>query len=183
MQLFFYFRQAQDRYYDPALDGSLNGFPVGSDYKGGGGAAGSGVHQMDTLNRADYDGSDLASHQQAAYMQSQQLLREHNSGLASLPPQTPIMAAQALRPQTPVMMAPTPLPQQQGSAFNLAGGVNAANVASRMSTQTLPTMAHPTQQPYILPQGNVTQMTHLNDKSRMKSVPNNVWCKVPKDKA
>ena len=146
----FFFRQAQDRYYDPAMDGSLNGFPVGSDYKGGG----SGVHQMDTLNRGDYDGSDLASHQQAAYMQSQQLLREHNAGLASLPPQTPIMNAQAgLRSQTPVMMAPTPVPpHHQGSAFNLAGANAVA--ASRMSTQTLPTMAHPPQQqPYILPQG------------------------------
>ena len=52
-------RQAQDRYYDPALDGSLNGFPVGSDYKGGGGSS----MPMDTLQR-DYDGADLASHQQ-----------------------------------------------------------------------------------------------------------------------
>ena len=82
MQLFFYFRQAQDRYYDPALDGSLNGFPVGSDYKGGGGA-GSGVHQMDTLNRADYDGSDLASHQQAAVPRPPAARRADRGGGAS----------------------------------------------------------------------------------------------------
>ena len=105
-------------------------------------------------------------HQQAAYLQSQQLLREHNVGLNSLPPQTPI-----LRSQTPVMMtAPTPQPPAGsvvGSAFNLQASnanvaglpsvnpnvaVNGGSMSRMVSSTTLPNMAAAAQpQQYILP--------------------------------
>ena len=108
----------------------------------------------------------MTCYQQAAYLQSQQLLREHNVGLNSLPPQTPI-----LRSQTPVMMtAPTPLPaggSVVGSAFNLQASnanvaglpsvnpnvaVNGGSMSRMVSSTTLPNMAAAAQpQQYILP--------------------------------
>ena len=141
-----FFRQSQDRYFDGTE--SLKGFPDASEFESQ--HLTGGVLPMETTSthRQDFDGTDLASHQQQmmmgsrGYQQAPYAIHGSTVGLGALPPQTPIPM--------------TPLPSMASNQVRPIGIINVPNAGVNMagSTHTIPAI-HPMsqQQPqaYVMP--------------------------------
>ena len=139
-------RQSKDRYFDGTE--SLKGFPDASEFESQ--HLTGGILPMETasLHKQDFDGTDLASHQQQMMMGSRLLQQPthgmHGStvGLGGLPPQTPIPM--------------TPLPSMVSNQVRPVGIVNVPNSMNMNiagSIQTIPALHPISQHPqaYVMP--------------------------------
>ena len=138
-----HFRQSQDRYFDGTE--SLKGFPDASEFESQ--HLTGGVLDAASLHKQDFDGTDLANHQQQMMMgsrllqQTPNLMQGSTIGLGALPPQTPIPM--------------TPMPSMVSNQVRPVQIINVPNSNMQManSTQTITAMHPMSQQPqaYVLP--------------------------------
>jgi hypothetical protein len=136
-------RQSQDRYFDGTE--SLKGFPDASEFESQ--HLTGGVLDAASLHKRDFDGTDLANHQQQMMMgsrllqQTPNLMQGSTIGLGALPPQTPIPM--------------TSMPSMISNQVRPVGIINlpTSNINMTNSTQTIPAIHPMLQQPqaYVMP--------------------------------